>query len=111
MSFPAINPGELRHSIEVQDKTETRGTGGDFIETWAVKTRTKAKIETLTGRELVEAQQVDARATKKVTLRYTDSVSPSDRIVRGCDIYHPIWINNIEERNVVLEAICRQDTD
>ena len=109
MANVTIAAGDLRHSVQVQEKTNTR-IEGTFSEVWSLKTQTYAKIETLSGRELVEAQQVDGRATKKVTMRFTRTVVPENRIVRGCDIYNVVWVDKVEERNIKTIAYCTQDT-
>ena len=47
---------------------------------WILHATRWGSVEQLTGRELVEAQQVVARATHRVVIRHLDTVTPEMRI-------------------------------
>ena len=63
-------------SISVGSPTDTNQP----VLSWTTHANRWGSVEQLTGRELVEAQQVVARATHRVVIRHLDTVTPEMRI-------------------------------
>ena len=74
-----MQPGKLRHRIQIQRATEANANG-EMTRTWATLTTRWASIKALSGKELYEAQQVQARATYSVKMRYYAGLLTSDRL-------------------------------
>lgn len=83
-----VQAGKLRHRLALQTRTTTRGPQGQVIETWTTESTRWAAIEPLAGRELIQAQQTQARVTHKITLRYYDGLTTEYRGLKGSKVYH-----------------------
>lgn len=105
-----MQAGKLRHRVQLQEHTTAFNASGDVVETWATVATLWAAVEPLQGRELFTAQAIDARLTHRVTLRYRDDVTASQRILFDSRILHllgpPI---NPEERNRTLQFLCMEN--
>lgn len=111
MASLILKAGDLRHKVEIQEPTTTLDGMGAFDNAWSTLTRRFVKIENLSGRELVEAQQVDARANVRITMRYFKDLLPKHRIVKGCRELNVVHINNVDERNKFQIVLCGEDVD
>lgn len=101
-----ITAGMLREPVTVQRQVSASdGMGGQAIQ-WVDLLTASASVIPLSGREAVQAMQLQASVTHRVTMRYRADLTPADRIiVRG----KPMQIRaiiNVEMRNRWLELIC-----
>jgi SPP1 family predicted phage head-tail adaptor len=76
-----IRAGRLRHKILLQRKAMTTDDYGGPVETWTDFSTPWASVEPLSGRELANAQAVNAETTTKITMRYLAGVTAADRII------------------------------
>lgn len=107
--------GSMRERITLQEEVRTEDGAGGFTTSWADLSFTPsvwARVEPLEGRERLQAMQVDARASHRVTVRYRSDLKASQRIVWRSRHLHPIgpWLNE-DERRRFATAMCREDTD
>lgn len=63
-------PGELRRRVTLQQRTQGQDAAGGILATWADLAEVSAKVEPLTGRELLAAQAVHAEITLDVIVRW-----------------------------------------
>ena len=105
-----MNAGQLRHRIAVQEKTETRDERGGVIETWTTVAVRWGSIEPLRMRELFLAQQVDARVTHRILLRYYPGLSNQHRLVHENRVFHVQPPINAGERNRATELLVMEHT-
>lgn len=101
-----ITAGMLREPVTVHRQVSASdGMGGQAIQ-WVDLLTASASVIPLSGREAVQAMQLQASVTHRVTMRYRADLTPADRIiVRG----KPMQIRaiiNVEMRNRWLELIC-----
>lgn len=77
-----VQAGELRHRIEIQDKTNTRLSSGGIDTGWTtIQTRWAKKEESIVGsEEQDDAEQVVARREVTWTIREMDKLNESMRI-------------------------------
>ena len=68
-----------------------------------------ADIEPLRGKELFEAQAVDARLTTKVTMRYVGGLSAPQRLVYGTRVLNIVSVLDLYERHITTVALCTED--
>jgi SPP1 family predicted phage head-tail adaptor len=78
-----MRAGLLRHRVQVQSPTGTQDEYGQAVLGWTTLGARWASVEPLMGREMWQAQQVQADTTHKVTLRYFDGLTPRYRLVEG----------------------------
>lgn len=101
--------GQLRHRITLENKTAGDDWGTEA--TWSAHlTDIYASIEPLTGKELVNAQQVSAETTHKVTIRHRDGINERMRIVHGSDVLHISGIINPGQQDEWLELAATLET-
>jgi len=76
-----LNPGALRHQIEIQQKVVTsQNSRGEDVYTWALVYFCYASITALQGRELETAQQRWADARYRIEAQYLAGVERAMRI-------------------------------
>ena len=63
-------PGELRNKVNFQSRTEGQDSAGGIIDTWATQFSGAARIDILSGRELLAAQVVNAAITAEIWVRW-----------------------------------------
>lgn len=95
-----MNPGKLRHRIEIQQDTGSQDSTGQVIPDWDTFAERWALVEVLAGSEPVQGEQVQASRQYKVTLRYLDGVTSDMRILWG--------ERTLEITSVVEDAYKRQ---
>ena len=106
-----LRAGELRHRVDLHSNTgATRNAFGEKPESWAaVATSLPAKVEPLTGRELWSSQQIQPDISHKVTIRYLAGLNAKMRVIFGTRTFNVEGPpKNIEERNIMLELMCRE---
>jgi SPP1 family predicted phage head-tail adaptor len=103
-----LTAGSLRETITVQRQvSQSDGMGGQAIQ-WEELFTTRAQVKPLSGREALQAMQLQASITHRIYIRYRADLTPADRILlRGL----PLQIRailNMEMRNQWLELSCDQ---
>lgn len=94
-----MQAGKLRHSIIIEQGTESFDGNGELITTWSTFATVWAEILPLVGREFWAARQVNAETTGKLRIRYLSGLTPKMHIKFGTRIFNITGISNIEERN------------
>lgn len=108
-----LRAGELRHRIDLQSNSgSTRNAFGETAEAWATMAASlPAKVEPLSGRELFSAQQIQPDISHKVTIRYRQGLNAKMRVIFGARTFNVEGPpKNVEERNIVIELMCREAT-
>jgi SPP1 family predicted phage head-tail adaptor len=93
-----MQAGPLRHRVTIETKGEERDEHGGVVETWFPVATVWASVQPLQGRELFLAQQVDARLSHRVTLRYQAEVTPTHRLVFKERALYPVEVQQVDER-------------
>ena len=103
-----MNAGALRHVIQVQDKTVTRGEYGEAIDAWATVLRANANVEPLRGKEFIEGVASQSQITHKIRLRYRSGIQPTMRVL-FCGRYLEImYVIDVGERKRELNLYCKE---
>ncbi len=88
-------PGTMRTTVAIQSATEADDAHHEPIPTWVTVWVGKADIEQLSGRELVQAQEVQADISTRIRIRYPlgETIDPKHRVARLLNgtISTPIW--------------------
>jgi SPP1 family predicted phage head-tail adaptor len=99
-----INPGELRHRVQLQLGTSTQDAVGQKKKSWTTVWTCWAGIRSLTQREIAQQHQVTAQSTHEIKMRYTNQVSvmAGMRFLFGSQVYMIQGVSNPDQRNLVL---------
>ncbi len=82
-----IRSGQLRKRIVIQEKTVTRDATNDEVITWGTFGSRWAKFRALRGRELFEAQQLNASIDTEFSCRFLAGVTAEMRVLLGSRIF------------------------
>lgn len=98
-----MNPGKLRHRIEIQEFKTKVDSGGFASKQWQTIARPWAAVNGLYGKEFYEASAVQMQNTVKFKIRYRKGFDNSMRILFRGDYYEIIHIDNIRFANTEME--------
>lgn len=104
-----IEPGELRHSIQIQQQTATQSASGAPRQDWSKVLSTRAKISTASSREVYQAAQFTEQVTHVVTIRWPGAsvaIQGGMQVLFGSRVFKIQAVENVEERNRVLRLRC-----
>lgn len=106
-----IGPMRRRASLQSPpQETEAQNQYGEVATAWADVAEVWVQVEPLSGKELWQAQQVQADVTHRVTMRYRPGVRPKWRIVYQGRVFNILYVLNLEERNRTLQLLCVEQT-
>jgi SPP1 family predicted phage head-tail adaptor len=105
-----MRAGQLRHRLDLQTKVPTRGSFGEEILTWKTQVTVWGSVESLSGREYLQAQanQLQSEVTHQIRLRYYKGLRPDWRIKFGSRIFDILSGLNPDERNKELLLMARE---
>jgi len=104
-----MQAGTLRHRVNIQRRTLSRNAYGEELDVWSDEGPARwAAIEPLSGRELQQAQQVQAEVTHQVRLRWCVDLdlTPAKRIRFRTRVFDIVSVRNVREANVELLVLC-----
>lgn len=99
---------DLHHKVTIQAVTVTQDSFGQPTETWAAWGTAWANIKQLSGRELVNAQQVKGDVTHEFRIRYRDGVTVRQRLSFDGRTFGILNVNNVNEADVELRLLCKE---
>jgi SPP1 family predicted phage head-tail adaptor len=103
-----MRAGTMNRRVVVQRATETQGTTGELATTWVDVATVWASITPMKGDELYRAQQVNARLSHRVSMRFRDGVTPKMRLSYGARLLQIEECINIREEGVELQLLCSE---
>ena len=104
-----MRAGTLRHLVTIEQRSTTPDTYGEPAQTWTtLQANQPASIEPLSGRELVNAQAIQADVTHRLRMRYVAGVHTKHRIVFGARIFDIKAVRDVDERGIELEMLCTE---
>jgi SPP1 family predicted phage head-tail adaptor len=105
----AIDAGELRHSIQIQQQSSAQTGTGAPVTSWTTILQTMAKISTASSREAFQAMQFTALVSHVIKIRWPGAsvaIQGGQQIVFGSRIFKLQIPENVLERNRVLLLHC-----
>ena len=102
-----MRSGSLDRKITIEQKTVSRNTFGEEVETWATFSSVWAKVIPLRGQERFESKLVNAEVDTMFRIRYLSGVLPTMRVVhetRLYDIHSVIEIGRREGHDLVTSV-------
>ncbi len=83
-----IDAGKYRHRVTLQSKIVTRDAMGGEVIIWTdVATGVPARVEALSGRALMAAQQAMSEVSARIMIRHRADIQPDWRVVHGAYVY------------------------
>jgi SPP1 family predicted phage head-tail adaptor len=105
----AIPAGALRSAIQIQSQSATQDAYGQPVATWTTFLSVFAAIATVSSREVYQASQFVSQVTHRVTIRWPGTsvvIEEGQRVVYGTHTYLIQAVENVQERNRVLNLMC-----
>jgi len=94
--------------LAVKTATAAQDSYGQPIQTWSTTITVWGAIEPLSGRELLQAQQIHAETTHRIITRYRASITAQARIVAKSRTFEVVAILNKREVNEYVELLCKE---
>ena len=112
-----IRSGDLKHSITIQERTQTADGLGGFTDTWSTLYPTRAAIWPMKATEVVDAMKLEHRVDHKIRIRHPRAfeikadmrVKWFDHIAKVDKYFNIISIINPDKANVILDLICLEE--
>lgn len=101
----------MRQRLKLQAPSTTPDGMGGQVTGWTDIATVWGMVGPLTGRELLQAEQVTAVLTHEIDIRYRPGVVPKMRIVRqgaGTQVFEIHSVMNLEMRNRQLTLLCSE---
>ncbi len=101
--------GPLRHRVAVQNPAASQDEYGDDSDrTYTTAATVWASVEPLNGRELLNAQQIQAETTHRIRIRYTTSVTAKSRIAWESRTFEVVSLIDNKEKKRMIELMCQE---
>lgn len=105
-----IKAGQLRQRVSIQYAVLTQGAMNENTKDWTTRNQVWADISPITAREFVANEQIRGEVSHKITIRYDNVISNTDRIQDSNGKNYTITgILNIDTRNRKMEILCLQN--
>ncbi|WP_273845725.1 phage head closure protein [Halalkalibacter alkalisediminis] len=101
-----MNSGKLNRRISIKEEKKIKDIGGGQTTQPLPIADTWASINTLTGREFWQAQQMEAEVSHKITIRYRKGIKRSQVVFYNERKFDIEYIFNRDEANKFLELYC-----
>jgi SPP1 family predicted phage head-tail adaptor len=104
--------GLMRHRVSRQESTATRGPTGQAVPAWSTVATYWARVENLTGFQLVNAAQLKDTIKHKITMRVVGPITVNTRFLfEGTGrVFNVEVVYRLEERNAYYELWCSEIT-
>lgn len=102
-----MNPGKLRHRIELQKKKLRVNKGGFEKEEWITFAEVWASVNNLYGKEFYEAAAVQMSDIVKFKIRFRQDIDAAMRILFRGEAYEITHVDNLNylNRELILKAL------
>lgn len=109
-----MRAGRMRQPIRFQSRISIREANGETNTDWVDKYSCFADIQQVSGGETLAGEQIVSNAGYRVVTRWWRGITTSDRIIfdrndgTGERILEIVNVFNAEERNSVMELLCKE---
>ena len=109
-----MRAGTLRHTIAIQEKTQTDDGMSGFTESWSDVSgmgSIPAAVWPLKSIEHLDAMKLEHQVTHRIRIRYRSGIDTSMRIYWSdkSKTFNIISIINPDERNIMLEFLALEE--
>ena len=105
----AIDAGELRHSVQIQQQSTSQSGTGALVQSWTTILITMGKISTASSREAYQAMQFTAQVSHVIKIRWPGTgvtILGGQQVLFGSRVFKLQTVENMLERNRVLLLHC-----
>ena len=103
----SIEPGRLRHQIQIQSVSSTNDGFGQPPQTWSTIDSSWAEVKTITERELYQSGELSSQLTHSIAMRWKATVVKAGmRILFGTQKFHVQAVVNVDERSTIRKFLC-----
>jgi len=103
-----MRSGDLNKYITIQHPTKASDGMGGFTETFTDADSVFAAIWPISATELVRSMQQTMEITHRIRIRYRSAFRPDWRIKFGNRYFNIVSIINPNEKNELLDLMCRE---
>ena len=102
----SLPSGDLRHSITILGPTLTTDTTGNVVTYSPFLIDVRAKIDPVSGLELIRSGQDVSLLYIVVSIRYVPGITAKMQVQAYHGLYWIRYVENVLERNRVLKLMC-----
>ena len=103
-----MRAGRLRHLVTIQQPTEVQDTTGQAVKSWGTYVQAWASVEPLSGREFLDAQQINAETKVRIRIRSVSGITEKMRVSWDSRVYNINAILDIQERDREIHLMCSE---
>lgn len=105
-----MRAGKLPHFVTIERPVTTNDDFGQAVESWETLAEVWASVEGLSGRELLQAQQVQSEASKRVRVRGPglEDLDEKCRVAWSGGTLLVEAIIDKDGRRIELELLCKE---
>jgi len=103
-----VAAGELRHVVRVEQKTDSRGTMGEVLESWTLFAWIRCKIWPGKGKEAEESRRETGTTSTRFYCRYYPGLTLAHRLIYKGRTFGITNIANIGELDRELEISAEE---
>lgn len=107
-TLSGVCAGDLRHFVEVQERTDVPDSSGGRARTWVKFADVWCAIKQLSGKELKQYEQLNEVKMKKFVTRYYEGINEKMRLVYHNKEFNIRNVDNLEERNEWLVIMAEE---
>ena len=100
--------GELKTRLTLQTAVTTLGEGGGASITWSDAGSFFAKLRSLSGREVAEADAIHALVTHEVILRSEATAKPTNRFALDSRVFDIKAVLDLDGSGRWLRCLCEE---
>lgn len=103
-----MNPGQLKHNIEIQHYVPSANAYGEPSKTWSQFASVRSARKSLRGGEGYKNNQIISDATEQFTFRYLAGVTTKMRVLWDQRYFDILFVD--QEINKTTRLECREIT-
>lgn len=100
----AIRSGDLKHRLTIQVATKVRGSGGEWVTTWAPVATVWAKLWAKSGQERQMARANQAVVSHGVLMRTFFGLTTAHRLALGARTFAITFINDTVPGQLTMDV-------
>lgn len=101
--------GELKHKIDIQQKSNTKDSEAVVNDSWPnFYSGVWSAIEPNDGREYFSSQAFNSEITTLIKIRFLPGITSSMRIAKGTKIYDIQYVIDYKEQHRELHLMCKE---
>lgn len=111
-----MRSGDLKHSIVIQEKTQTEDGMGGFSETWSDLLPWRAAIWPLRANERLDSLKLELQVDHKIRIRHPKISITADMRIKWLDhitntnrYFNIVSIINPDKRNLLLDILATEE--